>query len=193
MSEARYYRVGYNSWYNGTGNNPGSASAPVTSAAAVFTNTRKTKTVTVTKVVDGRDVGDVFLFTATVKFNGEVVTAYSDNEFTEGVRSFPLSNGDSVELIVPYGCALVVEEPKDFNYEAAVTTDQYVDTDTTDESFTIESVEEDGELLFTNAVKSVIAPTDVDFRWTPYLLMLLLGAVLVGGMYMLKPRKREEE
>lgn len=193
MSEARYYRVGYNSWYNGTGNNPGSASAPVTSAAAVFTNTRKTKTVTVTKVVDGRDVGDVFLFTAMVKFNGEVVTAYSDNEFTEGVRSFPLSNGDSVELIVPYGCTLVVEEPKDFNYEAAVTSDQYVDTDTTDESFTIESVEEDGELLFTNAVKSVIAPTDVDFRWTPYLLMLLLGAVLVGGMYMLKPRKREEE
>ena len=87
----------------------------------VFTNTRKTRTVTVTNTIGGYSGNIVpFAFTATVTDGGEGQDDYDANGFTDGQQTFELTTGQSKVLTVPYGAELTVEESFVVGYETLV-------------------------------------------------------------------------
>ncbi|MBR4545895.1 MAG: hypothetical protein IKO14_08015 [Oscillibacter sp.] len=86
-------------------------------SSIVFTNTRKTQTVTVKNTVSGYSGNtEPFTFTATVA-DGE---GYNSNGFTNGVQTFKLSTGQSKALTVPYGETLNVAETFIVGYETKI-------------------------------------------------------------------------
>ena len=190
-STSYYYRVGQNAWRTGY-NNDTAANFPIQTAEATFVNTRITRPVTVMKVVEGDDITNAFSFTATVMYDGRIVTGYDENGFTDGVRTFTLAHNETIELQIPIGASLVVTEtvPEGFTSEAA--SDDYEDADAEDGSFTIEEVNLDsGLIVFTNK-QHLVAPTGVKTDLKPYLWMLLLGALLMGLILFGRWRKAEE-
>lgn len=86
----------------------------------VFTNTRKTRQITVKNTVNGYS-GNVtpFTFTATVQ-DGTKAKDYDDNGFTDGVQTFELATGQSKVLTVPYGATLKVKEDFIVGYDTTV-------------------------------------------------------------------------
>ena len=86
-----------------------------------FTNTRKTRTITVTNTVSGYSGNVVpFTYTATVTDGGEGQDDYDANGFTDGVRTFELTTGQSQSLIVPYGAKLTVTEEFIVGYKTTI-------------------------------------------------------------------------
>ncbi len=186
-----YYRVNNNTWYSSNGYNPQTTTYPVQSASATFTNTRKMQTITVGKTVADDYPAGTFTFTATVLYKGVTADGYDTNDFTDGVRTFTLQHGETVDLLVPYGATLVVEEDVPDEYNVAADSSDFTDADAADESFTVETVDKDGEITFTNTHKPFAAPTDAKLDWKPFLWMLLLGMMLFG-LFVIGRRKKEE-
>ena len=86
-----------------------------------FTNTRKTRTITVTNTVSGYSGNVVpFTYTATVTDGGEGQDDYDANGFTDGVMTFELTTGQSQSLIVPYGAKLTVTEEFIVGYKTTI-------------------------------------------------------------------------
>ena len=94
-------------------------------------------------------------------------------------------------MLVPYGATLVVEEDVPDEYNVAAASDDFTDADSADATFTVETVDKDGTITFTNTHKPFAAPTDAKFDWKPFLWMLLLGMMLFG-LFVLGRRKKEE-
>ena len=160
---------------------------------ALFTNTRKMIEVIVKKKVVGP--GGTFTFAATVKNNGSVMTIYTDNGFTAGEQTFTLSpanNGtDELTLIVPAGAMLVIREtdlPEAPRYNTTATGEATDDTtvgtydgDNLSITLTADQTIQNLTVTFTNS-EVLVAPTGVKSSRTPYLWMLLLGAVMLSAM-----------
>ena len=189
-----YYRVSDNTWYNGTNNNSNTVTFPITSASATFINTRKTKDVKVVKIVDDDDTTGTFQFTAMVMYKGSVITAYDENDFTDGVRTFSLQHGESngITLKIPYGATFVVEETVSEDYSVRAESNDYTDTDAEDNRFTVDEVnKETATITFTNT-KKLIAPTAVGFDAKPYLWMIILAGFLLAGLLIFGRKKKED-
>ena len=92
----------------------------------VFTNTRKTQTITVKNTVNGYSGNVVpFTYTATVT-DGETYTGeegqddYDVYDFSNGAMTFELATGQSRVLTVPYGATLTVTEGFIVGYDTTV-------------------------------------------------------------------------
>ena len=88
-------------------------------SSIVFTNTRKTQTITVTNTVAGYS-GNVVPFTYTATVTDEAEDDYDANGFTDGMQSFELATGQSKVLTVPYGATLGITEGFIVGYETTV-------------------------------------------------------------------------
>ena len=90
-----------------------------THRSIVFTNTRKTHTITVTNTVNGYS-GNMapFAFTAMVTDGGE--DDYDANGFEDGMITFELAKNQTQTLTVPYGATLTVTEGFVVGYETTV-------------------------------------------------------------------------
>lgn len=87
----------------------------------LFTNTRKTQTVTVTNEVKGYSGNTTpFAFTATITEDGITASDYDNNGFTDGTKTFELATGQSEALIVPYGAKLNITEGFVIGYDTTV-------------------------------------------------------------------------
>ena len=74
-------------------------------------------------------------------------TLVTDND---GIVTFTLSHNQSKALTVPDGAMLVIAETVPTGYTSSAASTQYSDSDTTDNTFTINSVATDGTITFTN-------------------------------------------
>ena len=123
----------------------------------VFTNTRKTQTVTVKKVFEDSEDTIEVPFTATLLNGANAISGYEVYQGEGGTLetddsgkiSFKLKHNETQELRVPYGAKLVMEETAD-GYIALITTDNEVqDEDDIDNCFTM-TVTADDTVTFTN-------------------------------------------
>lgn len=153
----------------------------------VFTNTRKMATVTVVKEVNGTYNGS-FAFTATVNAD------YDSNGFTDGVRSFDVSVGHPVELLVPVGQSLTVTEATGDGYviNSITAATAVTNTGSADNVFKFD-VWADNTITFNNYV--LPAPTSYSMRTAPYVWALAVGACLAIGVIvpLVSKRRRKEE
>ncbi len=122
--------VGHEEWYDTTCSMNGAAATSGRKAtiksvsdsdhSIAFTNTRKTRTVTVKNTVSGYSGNVVpFTFTATVTDKGDG-DDYDANGFENGVQTFQLATGQSRTLTVPYGAQLTVAEAFIVGYDTTV-------------------------------------------------------------------------
>ena len=87
----------------------------------VFTNTRKTSTITVSNTVSGYSGNVVpFTFTATVTDLSESGDDYDSFDFEDGVISFELTSGQSRAITVPYGAQLTIAETYIVGYKTTI-------------------------------------------------------------------------
>ena len=115
----------------------------------VFSNTRKTQTITVTNTVAGYSGNVVpFTYTATVTDGGENENDYDDNGFTDGEMTFELASGQSQVLTVPYGATLTVAEGFIVGYGTTVKRGSAAAVEALSDTF---AVKEDVTLAFTNS------------------------------------------
>ena len=93
-----------------------------TDRSIVFTNTRKTNTITVTNTVKGYSGNVVpFRYTATVTDDDEENPVdYDDYGFENGVQTFELTTGQSKTLMVPYGEELTIAEMFIVGYKTTI-------------------------------------------------------------------------
>ncbi len=161
-----------------------------------YTNTRKTIPVTVQKTVDS--TGGTFEFTALLQgvqnytLNDLGTAATTDDIVTNasGSAVFNLTVADggtsSIVLMVPYGVKLTVTETADSNY----TTTTQVGSAAATEALTTGqlNITEAITITFVNSDVVLIAPTGVDQKKVPYMLILIAGLMLMAAMFILRRR-----
>ena len=125
----------------------------------IFTNTRKTQTVTVKKMFEDEEDTTAVSFTATLLNGANAIRGYQVYPGTEGEGvlttdesgkvCFNLSHGESQELEVPYGVRLVISETAE-GYTAEIASENgTMDEDNIDNSITM-TVTGDDTVTFTN-------------------------------------------
>ena len=175
----------------------------------IFTNSRKTVSVTVTKTVDGDTSAGPYDFTASLKngtanlnrpwtVNDNGTAADTTDDFVadaNGDISFRLSHGESFVMTVPYGVTMTIEETS--GGDEATTVQVGTAAAVTAQSVTLAAAQTVNDLTvgFTNVVSTII-PTGLNNDHTPYALIFASGGVLLGfgtlSAAMIR-RKREEE
>ncbi len=137
------------------------------SAAVTFTNTARTRNVTVKKLVSDETDETEFDFTLTLLNGAHVISGYtvyegagdSDNSLTTGTNgqvTFKLKHNEEIVFTIPAGAKIVVTEtvPSGYTPTASMANiddnSAVTDADTAAESFTVNSVTEDGIITFTN-------------------------------------------
>ena len=177
----------------------GDAVHPLGSDAAVtFTNTRKTVSVTVRKVVRGGS-SEAFPFTATLRNGADPVRSCTVNASLglvtdeSGRVNFGLAHDQSIVLTVPVGAVLQIEEDPGDEYTAeAAAANGTADADGSDNIFVIASCTADEVVTFTNTVVEQPAPTDVDLNTFPYWVLLAGGGALLILLIAGRRKKNEE-
>ena len=162
------YKVGSGSYVNGNENYSYTMTVPDTPQTTVtFRNTRKTQDVTVKKLtVPDTDTTTSFGFTATLSLNvGGAAIDYDSNGFTDGVRTFNLTNTQTQVLKIPAGATIEVKELGSASYEpVSIESAEYADSDSNKASFTVRNVGKPGTITFTNrkVVSVTVKKTLVD-------------------------------
>ena len=95
----------------------------------------------------------------------------------EGEVELQLSNGRNVDLRIPHGCKLTVEETPDSMYETSYAWNGAQPVEETALGVDPITITADGSLAFEN--KRIPAPTGVAFENAPYQATLLIGVVLL--------------
>lgn len=187
----------------GNGSGSGGNGSGTDDTRITFTNTRKTNTVTVEKLVSDTSDTQEFDFTATLSYGSPIRnwTVYTDGTNTgsgegttgsgegttgsgegttgsgegttgsgegtsgslttdgSGQVTFKLSHGGTQTLTVPQGAKLIVAETPTAGYTPGAASATYTDSDTADESFTVNAVTEDGKITFTNSTGADLTVT----------------------------------
>ncbi|SDL94754.1 LPXTG-motif cell wall anchor domain-containing protein/Listeria/Bacterioides repeat-containing protein [Sarcina sp. DSM 11001] len=125
----------------------------------VFTNTRKTQTVTVKKIFDSETAATTVPFAAILMNGATALSGYTvygtvgdDGALTtnsDGQVNFNLTHNSTQELTVPYGTKLALSETAE-GYTATISTEHGAsDEDSIENSFTM-TVTQDDMITFTN-------------------------------------------
>ena len=162
---------------------------PDINSMVLFTNTRKTVTITLTKEVIGTST-DAYPFTAEVLYNNQLAD-YNRENFTAGVRSFLLEHESSIDLIIPKGSTLkITEDMLNGSQIDSIVTSPVVEDLDTEENILKFVASEDTTITWKNL--ALPAPTGFDMRTAPFIIMLIVGMLfLLLGL--LNRRRREFE
>lgn len=160
------------------------------------TNTYQLSTVTVSKFVAGNfgDRNRDFTFTATLPTGTNFPTPAVTSPYTviANEATFTLKHGEDVDLIVPIGTVLTLEETNPSDYVVTVGQDSAdpVFYETSGYELTLPAGPATTTLTFTNT-KNILIDTGVKLDTLPYLLILLLLGAGGLGRILLK-RKRTD-
>ena len=168
---------------------------------AVFVNNRFC-TLTISKTVDG-NMGDrttAFPFTLTLTQNDEPYTAEiaapeGIDDWTaagEGVYTFTLTHGESLELLLPGGVAYEVTEdaPEDYEATVSITDADGAEIENAANAPTAAgSLDGDRSVSFTNTRESVV-PTGAEMTALPTVIGVIAAALAgLGGLLLLRKRR----
>lgn len=158
----------------------------------VITNTLKTYSLDVSKIVTGNfgDVNKEFSFTAKLLTGADAETTFTTGSFKNGTKSFSLKHGDKETLTgIPYGCKVVVTENDPSPYTVTNNSAEGAAETATIGAFGV-MADDSAAVTFTNTY-NVQIDTGVDLDTIPYVVMLLsiFGA---GALWLIGRRRRTQ-
>ena len=179
-------------------------SVPVERSSTVaFTNTRKTRELSVAKTVTGdlRDYNREFAFTLsgltpsggyhTVMYepvDGSYETVEADRYTdSEGAMHFTLRHGQKLVISIPAGIHVTIQEETSQFWETTIALDSGEDQAQENSSMDV-YMDQDHLVAYSNDMPAV-APTEYRTRTVPYILLMIFGMAIVGLMFSKKKRQ----